>query len=315
MVLGILGHTNYSKYGCIMKKLILLLLVMVAVSAHADTWTLPSNIEDVILQSSDEIQICSGTGNVSIATGCTGGGTQYTHTFFAADGSVTLGGSFTTDKLILTDNGTAAAPAIQSADPSDNSGFYFDGSGGIYTTSNGQRQFYTRSDIGTFFDFGGVNQMSITGSGIEVEGSTRFFWNVGTAAAPGLAIRGDSDTGLYWVTANTIGVSAGGSQIATFDSGGLTMADTVDITFPDTGELIWSNGAGIRASTANALRFSINSSDELYLLSSALYPTVNNGLTLGTTANGFGSITLTSPDGTTATCSVDNSDNFTCTGN
>lgn len=67
--------------------------------------------------------------------------------------------------------------------------------------------------------------------------------------------------------------------------------------------------------SSDVLRFNINAIDELFLSNSALYPTTNDGQTLGTTANGYGSITLVSPDGSTSTCEVDNSDNLTCTGN
>ena len=41
----------------------------------------------------------------------------------------------------------------------------------------------------------------------------------GSAAAPAVAFRGDADTGIYLADANTVGVAAGGSAVATFSAG------------------------------------------------------------------------------------------------
>lgn len=49
----------------------------------------------------------------------------------------------------------------------------------------------------------------------------------GTAAAPGYSFDGDSDTGLFRIGANSLGVSVGGNQCARFHSGGLEVTGVV----------------------------------------------------------------------------------------
>lgn len=44
----------------------------------------------------------------------------------------------------------------------------------------------------------------------------------GTVSAPGLAFQSDSDTGIYRIGANDLGISAGGVKVAEFDSNGIT---------------------------------------------------------------------------------------------
>lgn len=49
----------------------------------------------------------------------------------------------------------------------------------------------------------------------------------GTAAEPGIAIRGDEDTGLFEKGANQLGISCGGSEVGYFDANGLTIGSTL----------------------------------------------------------------------------------------
>lgn len=51
----------------------------------------------------------------------------------------------------------------------------------------------------------------------------------GTAAAPGIAFEGDPDTGLYRVSANAVGISAGGTQQLLADSSGVQTSGDVTI--------------------------------------------------------------------------------------
>jgi hypothetical protein len=55
----------------------------------------------------------------------------------------------------------------------------------------------------------------------------------GTAAAPGLAIAGDPDTGLYGRAANELGVAVGGAPAAWFSADGLNLPAQDDVRFWD----------------------------------------------------------------------------------
>lgn len=52
----------------------------------------------------------------------------------------------------------------------------------------------------------------------------------GNEAAPSIAYTGDQDTGVYRVGANSIGVTCGGAQQAIFNSSGVTIAGTANVT-------------------------------------------------------------------------------------
>ena len=51
------------------------------------------------------------------------------------------------------------------------------------------------------------------------------------AAAPAYSFDTDADTGLFRVTANTIGISSAGSQISQFDASALTLLNQLDLRF------------------------------------------------------------------------------------
>jgi len=57
----------------------------------------------------------------------------------------------------------------------------------------------------------------------------------GTVSAGGLAFSGDTDTGLYKVAANDLGITAGGSLISHFNSSGLTLKDGKALRLRDSG--------------------------------------------------------------------------------
>lgn len=88
------------------KKLLALFLIWGAflTSATAETWTFPSNVDNAILQTTEGIQVCSGTGDIVFATGCTGGGTQYTITFDATDGSFDVNDLVVTGAITMPNN-------------------------------------------------------------------------------------------------------------------------------------------------------------------------------------------------------------------
>ena len=51
------------------------------------------------------------------------------------------------------------------------------------------------------------------------------------ASSPAYAFDGDTDTGLFRVTTNTIGMSSAGNQVSQFDSSGLTILNQLDLRF------------------------------------------------------------------------------------
>ena len=52
-----------------------------------------------------------------------------------------------------------------------------------------------------------------------------------SASTPALSFDGDTDTGLFRVTTNTIGISSAGSQTSQFDASGLTLLNQLDLRF------------------------------------------------------------------------------------
>ena len=65
-------------------------------------------------------------------------------------------------------------------------------------------------------------------TGYVIAGSTTL--GAGSAAAPSYNFSGDGDLGAYRVGANQYGISAGGANVATFDSGGLNVTGEVSIS-------------------------------------------------------------------------------------
>jgi len=60
----------------------------------------------------------------------------------------------------------------------------------------------------------------------------------GTVAAPGIAFSADADTGFYRKSGDTIGVVAGGSEVATIGTSGLVDANSVAVTGIPTGSMM-----------------------------------------------------------------------------
>jgi hypothetical protein len=52
-----------------------------------------------------------------------------------------------------------------------------------------------------------------------------------SVSTPALSFDGDTDTGLFRATANTIGISSAGSQVSQFDASGLTILNQLDLRF------------------------------------------------------------------------------------
>jgi hypothetical protein len=114
----------------------------------------------------------------------------------------------------------------------------------------------------------------------------------GSAALPSIAFASDTDTGLYRVGANQLGVSTGGTQRLVIDANGQIEATSLGTaaaptwTFvgdPNTG--IYSPGADqVAVATNGTGRITIDASGNVNIDSGTVYvDAVNNRLAIGTT--------------------------------
>lgn len=137
-------------------------------------------------------------------------------------GAITpAGGTFTGSIYIPA--GSAAAPGLGFAAPSQTTGLYKFGASGIGFAVSGTR----------FVTFDGTDLVVGTGA---ANGSP-LLKGVGFGVTdPAHSFVGDTDTGVYWVGANSIGIAAGGAAMAVFDqtAGNITLggavANNVDVS-------------------------------------------------------------------------------------
>lgn len=73
---------------------------------------------NVIINADKAVEICSGTGAISLAVGCTGGGTTYKHTF-GTDGSLALPGTLTVTSAVVGSSSADLTVSLGTADASD----------------------------------------------------------------------------------------------------------------------------------------------------------------------------------------------------
>jgi hypothetical protein len=106
-------------------------------------------------------------------------------------------------------NGTAALPSITFNSDTD-SGWYRIGANNIGASVAGAK----------------VLDVSATGLGVTgtLTPSGQTLAANGTAALPSLAFASDPDSGLYWISANSLGASANGALVWTTNTGGVRLA-------------------------------------------------------------------------------------------
>ena len=141
-------------------------------------------------------------------------------------GLATLAGPTFTDGVSIID-GTASAPAIKFANDTDT---------GIFGTT-GQVKVATA----------GNNQFSFSNTNFAASVPVRLA--DGIAAAPSLTNTGDTDTGLYFPAANTIGVTTAGALQYSFDATALEVKSQNEIRFNDNDN---SHYIGLKAGTLSA---------------------------------------------------------------
>lgn len=264
-----------------MKKFYALIFICLAflTTANAETWTFPSDVDNAILQTTEGIQVCTGTGDLVLATGCTGGGTQYTVTLDAASGSFSRLRLPHNTPLLSEDSGGVEQRILILRDSDDTR---------LIAGSGHAIEFGIGAGNGTGvaeFDAGGLNVVD------------------GSSSAPSIAFLNDTDTGLYANGSGRIAFSSNGTYVAEFKDTGIRVGPGGSAGSPsyhfstdiDTGLYsVASNRLGI--ATGGAVRWEVTEG--------GVFRMYTNG----------GAIEMRSPDGTYSSCVVDNSDNFTCTG-
>lgn len=113
-------------------------------------------------------------------------------------------------KGLFTD-GTAASPSISFVSDVD-TGIYRISANDMGFTSNGVLQFHIQN---------GALRLAPGGTDVGQITSTQFQGMDGAAAAPGFSFFGDPNTGLYRITADTVGFSAGGALTFQYDTLGV----------------------------------------------------------------------------------------------
>ena len=121
-----------------------------------------------------------------------------------------------------------------------------------------------------------------------------------TASAPFPAVTGDADTGLYSDAANTIKVSAGGSEVASFTTAGLDVTGALTI-----------NGLPIDSDTVQG-QIDSNFANDVTFGSDVTVSGI--GIPNTSTLSGIGPVTYTLTDGNTATLTTDSNKTITFDG-
>ena len=137
-------------------------------------------------------------------------GTAYTHTKLVYDSTATRWIVDTEGQPsfpLLAPNGTAGAPSYSFSNDTD-AGMFLVGA----------------SDLG--FSVGGTQTASVTANGLEVD-SGALITQAGAVGAPAIQPTGDTNTGIYFSAADTVDVSAGGSNILSIGTASVTAAQPI----------------------------------------------------------------------------------------
>lgn len=175
----------------------------------------------------------------------------------AANGTLCLRAE-STGKVNLGIDGTQTAPAISFLN-SINTGMYYVGADTLGFSANGSNVIsanttsisvgspinasagsvgapglYFAGSSTTGLYESGLNEIGISTSGVNrlaisstaLTATVAILSSSGTAAAPGVSFSADTNTGIYRIGADSLGLSAGGTLRATIDTTGLTVANT-----------------------------------------------------------------------------------------
>ena len=134
-------------------------------------------------------------------------------------------------------NGSAGSPSLY---------FSLETNTGIFRPSAGQ---FGISILGS-------QKLNLTATSLDITGgitaTTTITTASGTAAAPSLTFTGDTDTGIYRTGANGVGVTANGSQVARFETTGMTVTGVGAFSGAVSGESGTFTGTGSSAGIQGA---------------------------------------------------------------
>ena len=134
-------------------------------------------------------------------------------------------------------NGTAGSPSLN---------FGSETNTGIYRPGAGR---FGVSILGNLV-------LDIIAAGLSVTGGVTVTTTVttasGTAAAPAITFTGDTDTGIYRTGANGVGITVNGSQVARFETTGMTVTGVGAFSGAVSGESGTFTGTGSSAGIQGA---------------------------------------------------------------
>ena len=129
-----------------------------------------------------------------------------------------------------------------------------------------------------------------------------------TAAAPSPSVTGDTDTGLFSDAANTLNVSAGGSEVASFTTAGLDVTGTLSVG----GTSVLLSNTDLHDSAAVQGQIDATIAADVTFGSDVTVSGI--GIPNTTTLSGIGAVTYTLTDGNTASLTTDSNKTITFDG-
>jgi len=272
-------------------------------AALAASYTLTLPVDD---GTSTQVLTTDGSGVLSWTTpaGTVNTGTQYQLAFYATSTNAVSGNSSITTNAsnqLLVPVGTATAPSITFAGDLS-TGIYHIGANNLGISTNGVLRipdsvttstpsiaYVTDATNGIYFDslgtvfvIGGAFQLRTTAARITTNVPLRL--ENGTAAAPAVTFVGsawDSDSGLYWVGENDLGISTNGTLRLDVSTTAITSTlpivlpigaiGTPSLTFAgDTDTGIYSGGSNILGLVVNGKHVFASNTTEVYLYSNGV---------------------------------------------
>lgn len=156
-------------------------------------------------------------------------------------------------KRLILEDGTAAAPSIDSVNNPGN-GLYYESNGNVSISAGSTK----RMRVGT----------------TEVQIDIPEYTAAGTAAAPSRSYTSDTNTGTYSAGADSFGIAAGGNNIVTVNTTNVTAAQPVLVPAGTSAAPALSfsgdTDTGIYSTSANTLQFSAGNTNALNISSGAV---------------------------------------------
>lgn len=153
-------------------------------------------------------KLANGTARQLLQTASNGTDVEWTSNV-DIPGTLDVTGAATFDSTAAHPLGTAAAPTVTFTGDT-NTGIYSPGADQVGITTGGT--------------------VRLTASTTQFTGTLPWCGQNGSVTAPAFSFSGDTNTGIYWVAADTIGIATNGTQAAQWNATG-------DMTLPGTGAL------------------------------------------------------------------------------